>query len=112
MYKNKLLNNIMEVINYSEQYNIPSSTPHAACFPKNIFCVIAGSTGSGKTNLMINLLLQPDLIKYNDVLIFSSTLHQPAYQYLKQCFSMLEAFIKIRQIKPLKLGTFSTAMRS
>jgi hypothetical protein len=96
----------MEVINYSEQYSIPSTTPHAACFPKNIFCVIAGSTGCGKTNLMINLLLQPNLLNYSDVYIYSSTLHQPAYQYLKQCVGMLEALIRNKTNQVVKIGHF------
>jgi ABC-type lipoprotein export system ATPase subunit len=46
----------MEIIDYSKEYNICSYRPHATIFPKNIFAVIAGFTGSGKTNLMIKLL--------------------------------------------------------
>ena len=47
----------MQVIDFSKKYEIPKGCGnHAEIFPKNIFCVIAGSTGSGKTNLMVNLL--------------------------------------------------------
>ena len=97
----------MEIINYSELFNVPTTGQHhAALFPENIFCVIAGSTGSGKTNLMINLLLKPDLLKYSDVYVYSSTLHQPAYQYLKQCYIRLEQLIKNKTNQTVKIGHF------
>ena len=40
----------MQVIDFSKKYEIPKGCGnHAEIFPRNIFCVIAGSTGSGKT---------------------------------------------------------------
>ena len=46
----------MNVIDHSKQFKKPNNNcgNHAPIFPKNIFCVMAGSTGSGKTNLMIH----------------------------------------------------------
>ena len=43
---------------HTKDYKIkPSSCgAHLEIFPKTIFCIIAGSTGSGKTNLMVDLL--------------------------------------------------------
>lgn len=46
----------MEITDYTKEFNVPSCGLHSIIYPKNIFCVIAGSTGSGKTNLMLNLL--------------------------------------------------------
>jgi len=48
----------MEISDYTKEFYTPQNKcgAHAAIFPKSIFCVIAGSTGSGKTNLMVNLL--------------------------------------------------------
>ena len=67
----------MEVIDYSKKFDTPTTKceGHADIFPKNIFCVIAGATGSGKTNLMVNLLLQENMISYADVHIYIVRLH-------------------------------------
>ena len=67
----------MQVIDVSKKYKIPKGCGnHAEMCPRNIFCVIAGSTGSGKTNLMVNLLLQKNKINCCDVYIYSPTLHR------------------------------------
>ena len=69
----------MEITDYTKEFNIQSCGMHSILFPKNIFCVIAGSTGSGKTNLMLNLLKKEKLLNYNHVYVYSCTLYQPAY---------------------------------
>ena len=39
----------MQVIDFLKKYEIPKGCGnHAKSFPRNIFCMIAGSTGSGK----------------------------------------------------------------
>jgi hypothetical protein len=98
----------MEVIDYTKRFNIPVNNcgTHAYIFPKHIFCVIAGSTGSGKTNLMVNLLLQKGIVNYGDIYVYSSTLHQPAYVYLKDCFELFEKLIKTKTTQSVKLAHF------
>jgi len=82
-------------IDYSKQYTIQNhSAKHAPFLPKNIFCVIAGATGCGKTNLMLNFLINDKILDYSDVYIYTSTLHQPAYTYLKKYYSDLENIAK------------------
>jgi ABC-type lipoprotein export system ATPase subunit len=69
----------MEIIDYSKEYNTPPGVcgKHSIIFPKNIFYVVAGATGSGKTNLMVNLLKKEQTLSYSDVYVYSSTLFQP-----------------------------------
>jgi ABC-type lipoprotein export system ATPase subunit len=83
----------MEILDYSKEYIVPSCRPHSPIFPKNIFAIIAGSTGGGKTNLLINLLRKAKLLNYDHLYIYSSTLHQPAYEYLRQFYLDLEKLI-------------------
>src|SRR5271165_3861428 len=101
----------MEIIDYSKDYNIADNTckPHAVIFPKNIFCVIAGATGCGKTNLMIHLLKEKQLLNYSDVYVYSSTLYQPSYEYLKNYYEALENFIKDKTGHLVKIAHFLDA---
>ena len=99
----------MEIIDYSKEYIAPSCRPHSPIFPKNIFAIIAGSTGGGKTNLLINLLRKAKLLNYAHVYIYSSTLHQPAYECLKQFYLDLEKLIYDNEKKTVKIAQFFDA---
>ena len=59
---------IMQIFDYSKKYELPKHCGnHAEIFPINIFCVLAGATGCGKTNLMVNSVLQEQKNNYSDV---------------------------------------------
>lgn len=63
---------------YSKRNNNP-------LLPKSIRGCIIGKSGCGKTNLLMNLLLDgnsEDYLDYNNLYIFSTTLFQPCYQAL------------------------------
>lgn len=56
-------------------------------FPKNIFLMCCGSTGAGKTNLLFNILLNGKIF-YNDICIWSPTIHQAKYQGLQNFYKL------------------------
>jgi Poxvirus A32 protein len=99
----------MEIFDYTKEYNVSSDRPHSAIFPKNIFAVIAGSTGSGKTNLVFNFLRQPKLLNYSQVFVYSSTLHQPAYEFLRRYYADLEKLITDNTNHGVKIAHFFDA---
>lgn len=78
---------------------------HAGCFPQNIFMIISGSTGSGKTNLLINILLK-GLLHYSDIYIWAPTSHQKLYKYLRKHFEDLEEQSKTKYLLDRKLAYF------
>ena len=98
----------MEISDYTKEFNIPQSKcgTHAAIFPKTVFCVMAGSTGSGKTNLMVHFLKREKILNYSNVYVYSSTLHQPAYEHLKAFYETLENFIKYNKKQAVKIAHF------
>ena len=54
--------------------------------PKSIRGVIVGKSGCGKTTLLINILIQPDWLDYNQLFVFGKSLFQPEYKIIKKAF--------------------------
>lgn len=46
--------------------------------------LIVGPSNCGKTNVMISLLEHPNGVKSRNIYIYSKSLHQPKYEYLKR----------------------------
>jgi len=97
----------MEIKDYSKHFaKSESKGNHATFFPKNIFDIIAGSTGCGKTNLLLNFLLEDGCLNYGSVFIYCSTLHQEAYQFLKKKYTEMENDIKMKCKINVKIAHF------
>ena len=75
----------MEVKNlaWNENLNQPCNHP---LLPQSIRGLIIGNSGCGKTTLLINLVLRPGWLDYNNINIFGKSLFQPEYHILKQAF--------------------------
>ena len=68
-------------------YWIPKKTKtHSNIFPESFRCLIIGQSGSGKTALLMRMLLQESILDYNKLFVFGRSLHQPEYQILKAGF--------------------------
>ena len=100
----------MEIIDYSKRFCTSNhKVNHAPFFPKNIFCVIEGPTSCGKTNLLLNFLLDEGVLDYDDVYIYTPTLYQPAYKYLREFYNNLENEIKVKYKITVKIAHFFDA---
>ena len=96
-------------INFDEVIRNTSTSKHSKLFPKNIFLILVGSTGSGKTNLLLNLLLDPtNQIYFDDFYIWATTLHQPKYIFLKEHFESLEKYLFHQYNTKVEIGHFFT----
>ena len=96
----------MNIVDKTAKYEKQNSVcNHAAFFPKNIRCIIAGASGCGKTNLLVNLL-ENGVLDYADVYIYSSTLPQPAYDYLKKYYGRIEKVAQQTLKKVVKIAHF------
>ena len=54
--------------------------------PKSIRGLIIGKSGCGKTTLLLNLLLRPGWLDYNNLKVFGKSLFQPEYKIIKTAF--------------------------
>ena len=75
----------MEVKNLAWNENL-SKQCNQPLLPKGIRGLIIGKSGCGKTTLLINLLLRPGWLDYNNINIFDKSLFQPEYHILKEAF--------------------------
>ena len=80
---------------YEQKYGKQRCNKHASIFPNNIFMIIAGSTGCGKTNLIMNFLLE-NLLNYDNVIIYTTTPYQEAYTFLRDVFQKIRSDNNIR----------------
>src|SRR5271165_536226 len=100
----------MNQIDFSKMYNSNDTKSfHSAFFPKNIMAVIAGKTGSGKTQLLINLLIQQGILNYSFVHIYSPTLYQDAYVFLRKYYEELSHYILNTTGKTIKIAHFHSS---
>ena len=54
--------------------------------PRSIRGLIVGKSGCGKTTLLLNLLLRPEWLDYDNLQVFGLSLFQPEYRILKKAF--------------------------
>ena len=53
-------------------------------FPRSIRGLIVGKSGCGKTTLLLNFLLRPGWLDYDNLMVFGKSLFQPEYRILKK----------------------------
>ena len=75
----------MEVKNLAWNENQSRRCNHPL-LPKGIRWLIIGKSGWVKTTLLINLLIRPGWLDYNNIHIFGKSLFQPEYHILKKAF--------------------------
>ena len=71
----------MNIQNFSLLKNDKRNNP---LLPSSLRCLIVGRSNCGKTNLLVNLLLQDGWLDYDRLIVFGNSLHQDEYQILKQ----------------------------
>src|SRR5438552_7210942 len=67
---------------YKKIYGSGNKSKHHEIFPNHIRMIIAGSSGSGKTNLLMNFIMD-NYIHYDNIMIYTTTSYQEAYRFLR-----------------------------
>ena len=60
---------------------------HCFLLPRDIRAIIVGKSGYGKTTLLTHLLLEPEMLDYDNLNVCGRSLHQPEYQIMNNAFS-------------------------
>lgn len=57
---------------------------HGPLLPNSLRCIITGPSNSGKTNVLFNLLFAPNGLVFENIYVFSKSLYQPKYKFLRE----------------------------
>lgn len=63
---------------------------HGTLLPDSIRCIICGPSNCGKTNVIISLIESPNGLRFENIYIYSRSLYQPKYTYLKRLLSYVK----------------------
>ena len=75
-----------------------SNKCHSSVLPKDIRAIIVGKSGAGKSVFLAYLLLEPDMLDYDNLIVCGPSLHQPLYEIMNRGFSMNLSKAQIRTI--------------
>ena len=76
----------MEIGNYAWQDDGSINKNHSILLPRDIRAIIVGKSGCGKTTLLTYLLLEPEMLDYEKLMVCGKSLHQPEYKAMKLGF--------------------------
>lgn len=66
----------------------PNIQQHNPLLPnEHLRCLMTGVSGSGKTQRLINMLLEPNFLDYNHLILFTPTVNQTVYHLIKEAFN-------------------------
>lgn len=88
----------IDVRNFDFANNSSCKLRHSPLLPNSIRSLIVGPSNCGKTNVMLSLIESPNGLKFENIYLYSKSLYQPKYEYLKTL---------IKPIKGMGFYTFS-----
>ena len=71
---------------YTWKDNGSINRKHCIWLPRSVRAIIVGKSGFGKTTLLTSLLLDPDVMDYEKLMICGKSLHQPEYRVMELGF--------------------------
>lgn len=67
---------------------------HGNLFPSNMRCLIVGPSDCGKTNILVEMLANAEGIFFENVYVYSKSLNQQKYQYLRDLFHGIVNYVE------------------
>lgn len=68
-----------------------NETGESQLIPRPLRCLIVGTSGSGKTNLLLNFIYNDKGLKFKNLYVFSRSITQTAYTNLQDIYTKVES---------------------
>lgn len=65
-------------------------TRHGPLLPSSVRAIICGPSNCGKTNALLALIVHPNGLRFENIYVYSKSLNQPKYQFLKRLLSPIK----------------------
>jgi hypothetical protein len=72
--------------------NSNESRKHGALLPNSVRAIISGPSSSGKSNVLLSLLLSENGLRFENVYVYSKSLHQPKYKFLEKVLTGIAGY--------------------
>lgn len=75
----------ISVRNFDEYFGTGMSSSinkNGPLLPEAVRCIISGPSNAGKTNVLFNLIFDPNGVVFENIYVFSKSLYQPKYKFL------------------------------
>lgn len=80
----------LPVVNFDTNIEIKRINKHGSLLGDCKRSLIVGPSGCGKTNALISLLTHPNGLRFTNIYLYSKTLFQPKYAYLRAVLAPLK----------------------
>ena len=67
--------------------DVATKKNHSFLLPRDIRGIIVGKSGFGKTTILNYMLLEPDVLDYDTLIVCGNSLHQPEYKIMNAAFT-------------------------
>ena len=78
----------IDMVNVEDE--VVENKRHGSLLPNSIRAIFCGPSNTGKTTALISLILSENGLNFKNLYIYSKSLQQPKYKYLKNVFSNLK----------------------
>ena len=75
-----------DIATYAWRDNGSIEKNHSILLPRDVRAIIVGKSGCGKTTLLTSLLLEPDMMDYENLTVCGRSLHQREYRAMQMGF--------------------------
>ena len=81
---------VMNFDKFARQSSDEKKRRHGALLPDTLRAIFCGPSNCGKTNALLTLIIHPNGLKFENIYVWSKSLHQDKYEFLCKVIENVE----------------------